>query len=78
MIGTAKSKYILPVCDIWSPFLLLISACDLLFVKVEFGKQHNNTTLLFFRTKSQGNKMLEGVEMAPFRSIDEFLTSESK
>merc|ERR1712222_86970 len=30
------------------------------------------------KTKSQGNKMLEGVEMAPFRSIDEFLTSESK
>merc|ERR1712110_450740 len=30
------------------------------------------------KTKSQGNKMFEGVEMAPFRSIDEYLTSESK
>ena len=38
----------------------------------------SNPIVYSFRTKSQGNKMFEGVEMAPFRSIDEFLTSESK
>jgi len=34
----------------------------------------------FYKRKLRSclNKMLEGIEMAPFRSIDEFLTSESK
>ena len=42
------------------------------------GKNKVIDSFFFRKLRSCLNKMLEGIEMAPFRSIDEFLTSESK